>query len=188
MNANIGEVWSSRLYEFSLWGYALLALYIVVALAAARKLARLARAPVLDRGALIVWTGVFFVLVALLFGRVFSLDILLALAGRCAALDEGWYADRRGWQGVVVLVIALVGAGLAALAIWMRKAADERMALTGAAMLLAFTAARSVSLHQIDAVLGATILGFRFNGVVEAAGLALVFAAALLPDGSNKRS
>jgi hypothetical protein len=64
------------------------------------------------------------------------------------------------------------------LLIWMRRAPmPTRLALLGTIMVLGYVLIRAASFHHIDRFIGETILGLRWNWVIEIGGITLVLAS-----------
>lgn len=125
----------------------------------------------------VVWVGIGALLFAIAATEWWNLGHLLADAGRSEARAEGWYADRRAVQAMVVVGIVVIVA-IAWLAISVRVPRKSRRylpAATTAAALAAFVVVRGISLHQLDATFNRGVAG-----PVRAGDLAEVFAAALI--------
>lgn len=99
--------------------------------------------------------------------------------GRSIARADHWYAQRREYQGFVVVAIPFIGlTGLCALA-WLVRREWKRyipvvIALT---YLICSGAIQAVSLHQIDYILRKHILGIRLRDWGDIIGLSLAFIA-----------
>jgi len=176
---DLANQWAPILFHFQILGWGLLALYLASAGAAGRRLYLEAGKVRPERAAVIFWLTVSLLLIILFFNRLFNLQALATIAARCAAEAEGWYASRRPLQ-MLLIVLSVSVAGLAlVLATLRRRGWDERLVVFGMAALIAFVAARSVSLHWVDAYLRLKIFGLNFNGLTEAAALAPVLFGAL---------
>lgn len=109
-----------------------------------------------------------------------GLQEVLADWGRKVAKDGDWYEVRRRYQFAVILLIGASAVVSAAALGWVaaRKASARNLAaLAPVVVLLGFLGVRAVSLHQVDAVLDATIGGIRWGRVVELTLLAATAAA-----------
>lgn len=128
------------------------------------------------------WTATAAALLALAVNKQLDLQSLLTATGRCAARLQGWYGQRRAAQ--LVFVLALIGAAgvaLAAALLLLRRALSRVwLSLVGMALLTTFVVVRAVGFHHVDALLGVTMLGVRFNWAMELGAIALVAAGALL--------
>jgi hypothetical protein len=121
-----------------------------------------------------LWRGMSFMLVALGLNKL--LEGSLANAGRRIAVAQGWYGERQIFQLWFILIVAVLWlAAATGLMISARRApVATRLALLGIAMLIAFALIRDVSLHQIDALIGVQVIGFKLNWIIELAGIALI--------------
>ncbi len=112
-----------------------------------------------------------------------QLDLQTALAelARIAAVEGGWYADRRRWQAAFLLgVAALAAVALAATLAALRRAPPSTcLAAAGALGLAAFVVIRATSFHDVDAFIRTRHLGMRANVLIEMGSLLLVLAGAL---------
>lgn len=109
----------------------------------------------------------------------FGLAGLLASIGREVAWGEGWYADRRPVQAAIIALLALGAIALLAVlpAVPGGFSARGRVLLASVFTLAAYLAIRTVSLHQVDAILyDPGPEGLRVGDVIE---LALVAASTL---------
>ena len=79
----------------------------------------------------------------------------LALDGRDQAYAQGWYDNRRKIQTVVVAGVGAVWLITVAVALWRVPARQRRYLPAAIAVftLLCFVGVRTISLHQIDAVM-----------------------------------
>jgi hypothetical protein len=96
--------------------------------------------------------GVFLVMAI---GRAFDLGDLLTRFGRDQAYAEGWYADRRKIQAVVVGGVAALWVVTVAVALWRVPARQRRYLPAAIAVftLMCFVGVRTISLHQIDSLM-----------------------------------
>lgn len=121
-----------------------------------------------------LWQAMFFMLVALGFDKLFG--GVLTNAGRRIAFAQHWYGERQVFQLWFVLAVAVLW--LAATTVLMisarRVPTATRVALLGTTMLIAFALIKDISLHQIDALIGARVIGVKISWIVELAGFALI--------------
>lgn len=113
-------------------------------------------------------------LVALGLDKLFGAD--LTDAARNIAFAQHWYGERRVFQlWILLTVVVLWFVATTVLMISARRApAATRLALLGTTMSIAFALIRDISLHQIDMLIGARVIGVRISSIVEVAGFALV--------------
>jgi hypothetical protein len=116
----------------------------------------------------------FFMLVALGLDKLFGGD--LTNAGRRIAFAQHWYGERRAFQLWFVLAVAVLSfAATSVLMISARRVpAATRLALLGTTSLIAFALVKDISLHQVDKLIGARLIGIKIGWIVELSGFALV--------------
>jgi hypothetical protein len=126
-----------------------------------------------------LWTALAAVLVLLGLNKQLDLQTMLTAVVRDAAKQQGWYADRRPVQIAAVvgsLVLVVVVGALVARAV---RGELRRLwpAVSGVAVLGAYAAMRTTSLHELDAFMVGGPLPMKWWG--ELLGLALIaFASA----------
>lgn len=126
-----------------------------------------------------LWIALAAVLVLLGLNKQLDLQTMLTAAVRDAAKQQGWYADRRPVQIAAVvgsLVLVVVIGALIARAL---RGELRRLwpAVAGVAVLGAYAAMRTTSLHELDAFMVGGPLPMKWWG--ELLGLALIaFASA----------
>jgi hypothetical protein len=104
--------------------------------------------------------------------------------GRSAAVEQGWYGDRRRYQGIGAAVVAFAWLVTVAVALWRVPARRRRYLPAAVAMftLMCFIGVRLISLHQIDGLLYRRQLeGAQFGAVVELALLAVAVVLTAIP-------
>jgi hypothetical protein len=128
------------------------------------------------------WVVTGLLMLGMALGRAVDAGSWLSNLGRQEAHADGWYANRRAYQGLIILAL---GAGLVvvvAIAGWWipRYRRGYVLAATTNLCLACYAAARAVSLHQVDALLYRRhIAGARVDAVIELTGLAAAIAVAL---------
>jgi len=135
-----------------------------------------------------LWTALAAVLVLLGLNKQLDLQTMLTAVVRDAAKQQGWYADRRPVQiaavvGALVLVVmagALVGRAV--------RGELRRLwpAVAGVAVLGAYAAMRTTSLHEIDAFMARGPLPMKWWG--ELLGLALIASASVAWSSTSTRA
>jgi hypothetical protein len=100
-------------------------------------------------------------------------------AGRVVAHLQGWYEQRRSIQlDFIGLVAATCVTVAITLLIWMRRAPIPTwLALMGTILVFGYVLIRAASFHHIDRFIGESILGLRWNQVIEISGISLVLIA-----------
>ena len=130
--------------------------YLVAALVAlitwARERRRVGANPSLWPTFWLLTAAVFLVMAV---GRAADLGDLLTRIGRNEAYAQGWYDNRRKIQAVVVGGVAAVWVVTVAVALWRVPARQRRYLPAAIAVftLMCFVGVRTISLHQIDAVM-----------------------------------
>lgn len=139
-----------------------------------------------DHSAVGYWPPFWLLIAALLaamgIGRLGGLGDLVGDYLRDWARGEGWYADRRRLQALVVVAIGIAWT-LFVLAVCTQTAERRRRYLPMTLIVLtivAFLGVRTVSLHQIDSALHHHhVVGMRVGTVVEYGLLTLALAYAI---------
>ncbi|MEX1365831.1 MAG: hypothetical protein AB1Z98_22070 [Nannocystaceae bacterium] len=140
------------------------------------------RSPPIPARRSLVWLGLAGFSLALAVEELLDLQTLLIEIGRLVAISEGWYDSRRavqvGFMGALLLTMLAAVAGLG----WAMRSQlrDFRLALVGLALLLAYVVLRSISLHGMEAFIGAEGHPVEAGWLLQLGGIAAVgFAAAL---------
>jgi hypothetical protein len=125
------------------------------------------------------WRFVAVLFLALGINKQLDLQTALTEAGRVVAHMQGWYDHRQSVQIVFIAIVALTCMTLAImLLIWMRRAPfPTLLAVLGTTLVLAYVLIRAASFHHIDRFIGQSILGLRWNWVIEISGISLVLVA-----------
>jgi hypothetical protein len=122
-------------------------------------------------------------LLFLLLGINKQLDLQSALTelGRSIALEQGWYRQRQIVQTeFIVGVAAACAVATLVLLIWARRAPlPTWIGLAGVILVFGFVLVRAASFHHVDQLIKATILGVRWNWIIEIGGIGLVLLASL---------
>jgi hypothetical protein len=132
----------------------------------------------LERG---FWLTLAFGLAMLAVNKQLDLQSALTAAGRCVAIRDGWYDDRRIVQTafIAALLLGFAVAGSLALAVLRRALSRLWLATLGVGWLVTFVLVRAVGFHHVDVLIGMTVGGWRMNWVLELGGIALVSAGAV---------
>ena len=121
-----------------------------------------------------------------------QLDLQSALTelGRIIAFQEGWYGQRETVQLFFIIAVALFcGWAVIALLVWaMQSPLPTWLALVGATSVIGYVLIRAASFHHIDRFIGSTVLGFRWNWVLEMCGITVVFLASWWRQHQTKRA
>jgi MFS family permease len=128
-----------------------------------------------------IWYAITILFLGLGINKQLDLQSALTEIGRMLAIDGGWYAQRQTVQLYFIIVVALVCSGaVVAMVVAARSApVSTRLALLGTTMVIGFVLIRAASFHHIDRFIGSTVLGFRWNWILEMGGISVVIAASL---------
>jgi hypothetical protein len=117
----------------------------------------------------------------LVLGTNKQLDLQTALTelGRVLASQEGWYGQRGTVQLYFVIAVALIFCwAIIALLVWARHSPlPTWLALVGTTSVIGYVLIRAASFHHIDRFIGSTVLGFRWNWILEISGISVVLLA-----------
>lgn len=174
--------WSPGIGDPTLGGWVTVALYAGAAWACHRVLdrergARLA----LSANERLIWRLLMVMMVALGINKQLDLQSALTELGRIWAHQQGWYDHRRQYQEAFIAAIPVVG--FTALAtvlvlVWFAPVSTW-WSCAGAAGLVVFVAIRAASFHDVDAMLGWRLAGFKLNWILEMGSLVLIGWGAL---------
>jgi hypothetical protein len=119
-------------------------------------------------------------MLALGVNKQLDLQTLVTEVGRDVLRGWGEYDRRRGYQLAFIGAVAVGCTALLAAALWLTRRDPGRRwpAAAGAAFVLGFVLVRAASFHHVDAFLGSTVGGAKWNWVLELGGVLLVAAAA----------
>jgi hypothetical protein len=126
-----------------------------------------------------IWAAISILFLGLGINKQLDLQSALTEFGRTLAFQFGWYGQRRLAQVVLVSSVAIVCVGaVTGLLIGARHSAPPtRLAILGTALVLGFVLIRAASFHHIDQFIGQTVLGFRWNWILEMGGICVVLLA-----------
>jgi hypothetical protein len=127
----------------------------------------------------LAWRFIAILFLALGINKQLDLQTALTEAGRVVAHLQGWYEQRRPIQlDFIGLVAATCVTVAITLLIWMRRAPIPTwLALMGTILVFGYVLIRAASFHHIDRFIGESILGLRWNQVIEISGISLVLIA-----------
>ena len=95
---------------------------------------------------------------------------------KCIAIQGGWYQERFGMQKSSVVAAIVVGPVLLlGIAVYFKRVFHlVGLAISGVALVVAFTLLRAISFNHADEFLGTHLLGMRMDGILELPGILLV--------------
>jgi hypothetical protein len=125
------------------------------------------------------WRAISSLFVALGINKQLDLQTALTEFGRVVADYQGWYNERQIVQVWFIMGVAVACILIACvlLAFARKSPAPTWLALVGTTTVLAFVLIRAASFHHIDRFIGETILGLRWNWVLEMGGISTVIVA-----------
>ena len=172
--------WSPGIGDPSIGGWLTVVLYLVTAYLCWQVATRVRATEELNRSEALVWSAIAVLFLALGINKQLDLQSLLTEIARVLAHSQGWYEQRHIVQlAFVALVGAVCMSGAAILLVLLRRAAPPAwLALFGTATVLAFVTIRAASFHHVDRFIGETLLGLRWNWILEIGGILIVLAAA----------
>lgn len=123
-----------------------------------------------------LWLGLSMLLVLLAINKQLDLQSALTAAGRCMSLAQGWYDERGAVQMAFAAFIAGGAISVFALVLlsFRRHLRALFLVLTGLFILATFIVLRATSMHQMDVLIGARVLGLKMNWIIELGALALI--------------
>jgi hypothetical protein len=126
-----------------------------------------------------IWWSISILFLALGINKQLDLQTALTEAGRVLAKFQGWYAQRDLVQlSFIVLVAISCMIAIITLLIWARNAPyPSWFALIGVTLVIGFVLIRAASFHHVDRLIGARILGLRWNWILEMGGISVVLLA-----------
>ncbi|MCX4241091.1 hypothetical protein [Paraliomyxa miuraensis] len=127
-----------------------------------------------------LWVLLAAILAVLGVNKQLDLQSLITELGRIAAIEGGWYEQRRPIQVGFIGAVLVAGAGLVVALGWLARGhlRDFRLALGGMVVLVTFVVLRATSFHHIDILIGTRVAGLELNWVLELGGISLVAVAA----------
>jgi hypothetical protein len=171
--------WTPKIGDPTFVGWLTVVLYFVTAIScwiSARKVELDGRRRLNEH---LSWRFIAILFLALGINKQLDLQTALTEAGRVVAHLQGWYEQRRLVQSAFIgLVAATCVTAAITLLFWMRRAPIPTwLALMGTILVFGFVLIRAASFHHIDRFIGESILGLRWNWVIEISGISLVFLA-----------
>ena len=172
--------WSPGIGDPSFGGWFTVLLYVGAAYLSYRtaKFVDVLGAP---RAEFVVWLLLAVCLGLLGINKQLDLQSALTELGRYLAYHQGWYEYRRTVQFLfilTILVLAVVLGIFILLLVW-QMPKPTILALLGALFIVGFVLVRAASFHQVDHLIGTSILGLRWNWIIEMGGLVIVQIAGI---------
>lgn len=129
----------------------------------------------------IFWAVTLLLLLALAVNKQLDLQSAVTAAGRCLALAQGWYGQRRLLQLGFLLVLTLLALVFLTILLRLLRGSWSRSVLPalGLVFVCTFVLMRAVGFHHADRLLGLPVLGLRANTALEWTGPALISLGAI---------
>ena len=126
-----------------------------------------------------IWYTISISFLALGINKQLDLQSALTELGRVLAFEEGWYRQRETVQQYFIAGVTLFcGWAVITLLVWARHSPlPTWLALTGTMFVTGYVLIRAASFHHIDRFIGTTVLGFRWNWLLEMGGISVVLVA-----------
>ena len=159
--------WTPGIGDPTVGGWLTVILYFL-AVVSCWKTARNSKLP--DRK---IWYAITILFFGLGINKELDLQSALAELGRVLALQEGWMQRQTVQLYFIAAVAFLCGWAVIALIVGARRASCPTwLALLGTIIVIGFVVIRAASFHHIDRFIGSTVLGFRWNWLLEMGGIA----------------
>ena len=167
--------WSPGIGDPTVAGWLTVILYLVTSVSC-WMLARELGPAGLDRRA---WRSISVLFLFLGINKQLDLQTALTEAGRYLAHYQGWIEQRQVVQLAFIALIAVISLiCIITLLVWVRDApVSTWLALMGTTLVIVYVLIRAASFHHVDRLIGRTVLGFRWNWILEMGGIGLVLLA-----------
>lgn len=115
------------------------------------------------------------------FNKQLDLQTLVTQIGRYFAMSGGWYDQRQSVQVIFILILLSTSiiAAFVLFSTFRRLALEIRLASLGLWFMAMFIVIRAASFHHVDRFLGQSLIGVRWNFVLEIGSIILVAASGL---------
>lgn len=122
------------------------------------------------------WAALCLFMLLLGAAKATAADVLLADLIRIPLRNSELYDERRGYQEAIIAGLFAAAALAGALLLYRKRAArfPVKLAAFASVGLLGFIVIRSVSLHQVDELLGIKAFGISVNAVIENAAIIVI--------------
>ena len=167
--------WSPGIGDPTLGGWATVILYLLTSVSCWILARKLGSADIERR----TWRSISVLFFFLGINKQLDLQTALTEAGRYLAYYQGWYEQRQLIQLAFIALIAVICLICAiTLLVWVRDApVSTWLALMGTTLVIGYVLIRAASFHHVDRLIGRTVLGFRWNWILEMGGIGLVLLA-----------
>lgn len=138
----------------------------------------------------ILWRTLGLVLVLLCVNKQLDLQTFLTEVAKYYFRQHGLYEARRQFQLMFIGGLLAIGfiSFFMLLASYRKVLRDNLLAIIGATFLMVYVVVRAASFHQVDRLIGSSILGVKLNWMFEIFGLVLIVVCARRQLGRGKGS
>ena len=170
--------WRPGIGDPTFGGWFTVFLYVLAVLTCLRTTVAIRDARPAEPDSVAFWRNVTVLMAALGVNKQLDLQTAFTEVGRAIARAYGWYEQRVDVQIAFILLVGFCALATVVLmtARLRRAPASTAVASFGVTFVLAFVFIRAASFHHFDRFIGSTILGFRWNWVLEMGGICLVIA------------
>lgn len=177
----IGQ-WSPGIGDPTIIGWVTVVLYAVAAVLcwrAARECRKLPPKMIIRRETAL-WRFLSIVLWLLCVNKQLDLQTAFTEIGRLIALLNGWYEDRQVYQKIFIEGLVLCGAFCACFLVFItwKMSRSIKLAVFGLCVLAVFILTRASSFHHVDMFLSSSVIGIKWNWILEISGIGIVALAA----------
>lgn len=127
-----------------------------------------------------LWWLLSIVLCFLCINKQLDLQTAMTEFGRMLSRREGWYEERRMYQQLFIAALGIGGAFCAFLLLFITRkmSGSIKLAMAGLCMIGVFVVIRASSFHHVDQFLGSSVLGIKWNWILEISGIGIIVLAA----------
>jgi len=126
-----------------------------------------------------LWASLALLMLALGINKQLDLQTWFTQVARDLAISQGWYAERRTYQGAFILAAALGGLVAVGLLGWLAvRRRWSLLPLAGAGFLGSYVVVRAASFHHVDQIINLGVSGARLSSVIEIVGIAVIGVSA----------
>ncbi len=185
--------WSPQIGDPGLTGWLTVSIYVLAAVIAA---VTAWRAPFPRRSRArerFFWWALALAMLLLAVNKQLDLQSFLTATGRCVAVAEGWYDERRDVQRLFILGLGYAAVVSGLLMLWLLWGTLRRsfFALLGMVFVLGFVMIRAVGFHNFDRLINSTLevefLSIPLNVLFEISGPLLIALTGLILQRQRKR-
>jgi hypothetical protein len=170
--------WTPGIGDPSVIGWFTVVAYLAAAACCAPLVWRQARGPRFERW---FWGALALMTLALGINKQLDLQSLFTQVLRDEAQRYGWFGERRILQAAFIFAVGLAGAILVGMAWrWLPVLQrNMRIGVTGVIFVYTYVLIRAASFHHVDIFINRSILGVKWNWIIEVGGIAIILYATI---------